>query len=134
MKKITLLFALLASVMSANATDKTMSEEEIIELIKPVGRVHLAGQETAQAEPVHTGPRTGEQLYNTFCTACHGAGVLGAPKKGNAGDWAPRLEKGMDAVLARAISGFNAMPAKGSCGDCTDDEIKGAIEYMTAGL
>lgn len=134
MKKITLLFALLASVMSANAADKAMSEEEIIELIKPVGQIHLAGQETAQAVTKPTGPRTGEQLYNTFCTACHGSGVLGAPKKGNAGDWSPRLAKGMDSVLANAINGINAMPARGSCADCTDDEIKSAIEYMTAGL
>lgn len=134
MKKITLLFALLTSVMSANAADKAMSEEDIIELIKPVGRVHLAGQEVAQAEVKPSGPRTGEQLYASYCTACHSIGVLGAPKKGDGADWSPRLEKGMDAVLAKAIKGFNSMPARGNCADCTDDEIKSAIEYMTAGI
>ncbi|NVK41848.1 MAG: cytochrome c5 family protein [Oceanospirillaceae bacterium] len=79
---------------------------------------------TANAE------RTGEELYNTKCSVCHASGVAGAPKFGNAEEWAPRAEKGLDALLATAKSGLNAMPPMGTCMDCSDDELKGAIQYM----
>ena len=69
-------------------------------------------------------------MYNQFCTACHSVGVAGAPKFGNAGDWAPRVAKGFDNLMSNAINGINAMPPRGTCATCSDDEIKGAIEYM----
>ena len=58
----------------------------------------------------------------------------GAPKTGDAGDWAPRIAQGKDVLADHAINGFNAMPAKGSCMDCSDDEIIAAIEHMIEGL
>lgn len=74
--------------------------------------------------------RSGEEIYNTKCAVCHVAGIAGAPKFGDAAAWAPRAEKGMDALLATAITGINAMPPKGTCMDCTDGELKSAIQYM----
>ncbi|MBP0050071.1 cytochrome c5 family protein [Marinobacterium sp. AK62] len=74
--------------------------------------------------------RSGEEVYNTKCSVCHAAGVAGAPKLGDAAAWAPRAEKGVDALLATAISGINAMPPKGTCMDCSDTELKSAIQYM----
>lgn len=74
--------------------------------------------------------RTGEELYNTKCSVCHAAAIAGAPKFGDAAAWAPRAEKGMDALLATAKSGLNAMPPMGTCMDCSDDEMKSAIQYM----
>ena len=44
--------------------------------------------------------------------------------------WAPRIAKGIDALLVSATNGLNAMPPKGLCMDCSEDELKGAIEYM----
>ncbi|MGL4930710.1 MAG: c-type cytochrome [Plesiomonas sp.] len=40
----------------------------------------------------------------------------------------------MDTLQKHAISGINQMPPRGTCTDCSDDEIKAAIEYMTQGL
>lgn len=117
------------AVMTAHADDKEKSDVE--KRIAPVGQVYIAGAEPVAAAP--TGPRSGEQVYQSACAACHGAGIMGAPKFGDAGAWAPRVDKGMDVLAKNAIGGFNAMPAKGGCVACSDDEIKLAIEYMVEG-
>ena len=120
--------AIAALTFSTASIAADMSHDAIAERIKPVGEVYLAGSEPVSNEP--KGPRTGAQVYGTFCIACHGAGVAGAPKSGDAGAWAPRIAQGNDVLKDHAINGFNAMPAKGSCMDCSDDEIVAAIEHM----
>ncbi len=55
---------------------------------------------------------------------------MGAPKKGDAAAWEARVAQGMDVLLDHAIKGFNAMPPKGTCMACSDDEIKAAIDFM----
>ncbi|GHD40702.1 Cytochrome c5 [Marinobacter persicus] len=111
-------------------------EDEIRERIKPVGEVCLQGEEcgaesAAPAESASSGgARSGSEVYNAACAACHASGAAGAPIMGDAGAWAPRIEKGMETLTDHAINGFNAMPARGACSDCSDDEIVAAIEYM----
>jgi cytochrome c5 len=68
--------------------------------------------------------------YNRACMACHMVGVAGAPKTGDAEAWAPRLEKGMDTLIASIRQGLNAMPAGGMCADCTDEEYTALINFM----
>ncbi|WP_269618947.1 c-type cytochrome [Zhongshania sp. BJYM1] len=68
--------------------------------------------------------------YKASCYACHGFGANGAPKTGVAADWAPRLEKGMDTLVKHVDQGFNTMPPKGLCFNCSADEFKALIEYM----
>jgi len=70
--------------------------------------------------------------YNRACAVCHTAGVAGAPKTGDAAAWAPKLEKGMDALVASVKSGLNAMPPKGMCFDCTDEDYVALITYMSS--
>lgn len=74
----------------------------------------------------------GQQVYQSTCQACHATGAAGAPKVGDKEAWAPRIAQGMDVLVANAISGKNAMPPKGACGSCSDDDIKSAIEYMVS--
>lgn len=69
--------------------------------------------------------------YEKSCKLCHDTGLMGAPKTGDAAAWAPRLEKGNDVLLKHAIEGFNAMPPKGTCMDCTDEDLQKLIEKMT---
>lgn len=71
--------------------------------------------------------------YQLRCFACHGTGAAGAPVAGDADAWGERMAKGMDAVMANAINGLGAMPARGLCMDCTDDHIRSLIEYMVEG-
>jgi cytochrome c5 len=106
----------------------------LLERIKPVGKVQVAG--AAPVGPaVAAGPRSGKDIYAGACTACHAVGVLGAPKTQVAAEWQPRLDaKGYDQVWKNAIDGIGAMPAMGACRDCTNDDIKAAIDYMIEGI
>lgn len=107
---------------------------DVVERIKPVGELCMAGDECAAAVvEVAAGPRSGKELYDTKCMACHAVGVAGAPKLGDKAEWGARVDtRGMDGLFTNAWNGINAMPPKGTCADCTEDEIKGAIEYMVA--
>ncbi|BBH48671.1 hypothetical protein KU43P_51480 [Pseudomonas sp. KU43P] len=79
------------------------------------------------------GAKTPDDVIAKHCNACHGTGLLGAPKIGDSGDWGKRAKEqgGVDGLLAKAISGINAMPPKGTCADCSDDDLKGAIKKMS---
>ena len=113
------------------AQEMTEEEKAIAERIKPVAKVNLASAAAQGA----AGARTGQQIYDQACAACHTPGILGAPKNQVAADWQPRLdEKGFDGVWQNAINGINAMPPMGACGDCSEDDIKIAIEYMIEGI
>ena len=113
------------------------SDEAIAERLKPVGEVCIAGQECkgvgAVAAAAGAGARTADDIVAKNCNACHGSGVLGAPKIGDAAAWKTRADAkgGLDGLLKSAIAGINAMPPKGTCADCSDDELKGAIAKMS---
>ena len=72
-----------------------------------------------------------EAKYKQSCMMCHAAGVAGAPKSFDAAVWAPRLAAGMDALVASATAGKGAMPPKGLCMDCSADQLKSLITYMS---
>ena len=72
----------------------------------------------------------GKKIYDTKCFMCHNAGVAGSPKLGDKAAWESRVATGMDAMVANAINGKGAMPAKGGCADCSDDDIKASVQYM----
>lgn len=69
------------------------------------------------------------EKYN-LCAACHASGAAGAPKTGVDAEWAPRMEKGIDTLVASVTNGLGAMPPKGMCYDCSADDYKALIEYM----
>ena len=138
--------------------DVDMSEAAVQERIKPIGTVATtaapAAAKPAKSEPAATAPakaaepaalapaasetaaassaRSGEEIFNSTCTACHSTGAAGAPKVGDKEAWAPRIATGMDTMLEVAIKGRNAMPPRGTCGNCSDDELKATIEYMVS--
>lgn len=72
----------------------------------------------------------GQKVCQTYCQACHAAGVAGAPKLGDKEAWAPRIAKGEDALLVSLNKGLNAMPPKGACMSCSEDELRAALDYM----
>lgn len=98
------------------------------ENIKPVGAVTVADQSGASAAAA--GPRSGTDIYNAVCMACHATGAAGAPKVGDKAAWTPRFAQGVDTLDSHAINGIRAMPPKGTCADCSDDEMKAAVAYM----
>ena len=74
--------------------------------------------------------RTGESVYNLGCAACHAAGLAGAPLFADQSQWEGRLEKGLEMLTNNAYNGYNAMPAKGLCMDCSLEEIERSVQYM----
>ena len=105
--------------------------EEIAERIKPFGSVCRAGEDCGTAAAVTaSGPLSGQAVYDQFCFACHMSGVGGAPLLGDVAQWEPRIAKGMDVLMDSTLNGLNAMPAKGTCMNCSDDELQAAVDYM----
>lgn len=103
----------------------------------PVGKVYVEGDEIPNAAPVVTvaaGPRTGDAIYKTSCSACHATGAAGAPKFGDKAAWAPRVKKGEAALMTSLTKGINAMPPKGMCMDCSDAELKAVLTHMLASV
>ncbi|MEM7077716.1 MAG: c-type cytochrome [Pseudomonadota bacterium] len=128
-----MLLALLLSAAALAIPPGTGSEIEA--RIAPFGAVCRAGDDCGSASAVAaTGPLTGQQVYDQFCFACHSTGVGGAPKFGDSAVWAERIDKGMDTLMSSTINGINAMPAKGTCMNCSDDELGAAVDYMLAEL
>lgn len=68
--------------------------------------------------------------YASKCSVCHATGVAGSPKFGDKAAWATRIGQGIDALLATVIAGKGAMPPKGTCVDCSDADLKTAVEFM----
>jgi cytochrome c5 len=118
-----LIIGIVYFVTSANkpAAGAVDLEQAVTARIQKVGRVEIRDANRAM--------RTGEQVFGAVCTACHTAGLVGAPKFGDAAAWAPRIKTGFDSLLNSALKGKNAMPAQGG-GDYADFEIARAITYM----
>jgi cytochrome c5 len=74
----------------------------------------------------------GEKIYNASCLACHGAGVMGAPKFADKAAWKPRMAKGQAALYGSALNGFKMMPPRGGNVALKDDEVKAAVDFITA--
>ena len=133
-KSLIALFGLAGLLLAANAG--AAAKDEIAARLQPAGQVCVFGEACAQgmkipgAAPAE--PKTPEGVYNTYYQACHATGANNAPVFGNAEAWQPRIAKGIDALYESGINGFNngAMPARGTCVDCTDDEIKATVDYM----
>jgi cytochrome c5 len=107
------------------------TNDEISERLTPFGSVCRAGDDCgAVAASAASGPLSGQQVYDQFCFACHTSGVGGAPLFGDAAAWEPRVAKGLDELMASTLNGINAMPAKGTCMNCSDDELSAAVDYM----
>ncbi len=144
--------------------EETMSTDEINKLIAPVGKLNTGAPKTvespvvaasadsapapadtssaapapvaapAPATPAPVAARSGKQVYDTACFACHATGAAGAPKLGDKAAWGPRIAQGMDTLVSHAINGFQGqtgvMPPKGTCAACSNDELKAAVKYM----
>lgn len=119
------------------ASAQAAPNDEIAKRLEPVGQVCVQGKECKGMEVVALAgggaAKTPKDVIAKHCNACHGTGLLNAPKIGDAAAWGERSKKegGLDGLLAKAISGINAMPPKGTCADCSDDDLKGAIKEMS---
>lgn len=74
--------------------------------------------------------RTSEAIVQSQCATCHKEGKDGAPKMGDRTAWTQRMSKGLDPLVASAVHGHGAMPARGGMPDLSNQDLRGAILYM----
>lgn len=154
--KISILF-LLSSPLAFADNGVSAKNKDALQRIEPVGQINIAepttttasasaptneapaqispevpAQTTTEAAPAATkvSAPTGETIYDQTCKTCHATGLAGAPKFGDTEAWKARAAKGMPQLLMHAEKGFNAMPPKGTCIDCSNEDLQEAIIYM----
>lgn len=104
------------------------------ENLEPVGEVRVTGEampalaSAGGQEEASSGPRSGEEVVNQVCAACHQSGTLGAPKIGDKAAWEPRVAKSMSTLVDHVSNGFNNMPPQK--GAASEEEIRKAIQWM----
>jgi len=102
-----------------------MTPERIADRLRPVGTVVLGAPVDAAAVL-----QSGEIVYKLSCSACHTAGVAGAPRTGDLAAWRPRLAQGFDVLVRHSIDGFKAMPPKGGNPNLDPIEVARAVAYI----
>src|SRR5690606_32861479 len=120
---IVLLVKFVGTSPRTGAGADAMTPEAIEARIQPVARFELRDASSTGAL------KSGEEVYKAQCSACHAAGVAGAPKLGDAGAWAARIKTGLQAMTTSALKGKGAMAPQGG-GDFSDTEITRAVVYM----
>jgi cytochrome c5 len=145
-----LLFALARSVAGRTQDQQVYAERDYLraveERLQPFSKVAIAGQDNSALAIKETTPsagqaggglpvpKTADEVYQQVCSACHGAGIAGAPKVGDAAQWAPRIAKGKDVLYKHAIEGYQGsagvMPAKGGRPDVPDDLIRASVDHI----
>lgn len=132
-----ILLVLLSFFSGALSAIVDFDKQQIQERIQPLGKVRVekgAEPETpiksTTTKVAEAGP-PGKATYEQYCIVCHRDGLAGAPKFENEADWKPRLAgKNIEEILTIVKNGLNAMPPKGTCGECSDEDLKAAIQYM----
>ena len=112
------------------ALSGSLNEKQILLRLQPEAQVNVIYDSGDDAPKPTTTADIGQQKYEETCRICHDAGIGGAPKFADKAEWGPRIAEGMDILVKHAIEGYKAMPPRGSCMTCTDEEIKKAVEYM----
>ena len=97
----------------------------------PAAAIPAAAKAAAAAKTADAG-NAGKAAFDSACTACHTAGVAGAPKLGDKAAWSARLAQGKPALYTSALKGKGAMPAKGGNASLSDDAVKAAVDFMLA--
>lgn len=123
-------------------TSKSKRFQIILYPLVVANAIAISGCESSNAKPLEADYRRAESLrpsdttlaqkYERSCIACHTVKGSNAPLAGFSGDWHPRIKQGMPTLLDHARSGFKAMPARGYCNDCSDEELSALIAFMSA--
>ena len=123
---IVLLVQYVTSDRQVGAGTAGQKDEAIAARIKPVADEGFTLKDVNAPKQL----LAGEDVYKATCAACHGSGAAGAPKFGDAGAWSARIAQGYDKLVANAVNGVRAMPAKGGNPDLDDIEVARAVVHM----
>lgn len=128
------------------ALAQSARDQLIAERLAPAGSVCLAGDacvsgsSAAGSSASTAGPAMAQAAsaefsasatYEQYCAMCHNTGMANAPRRDDAAHWTARVaEVGLATITNNAITGINAMPARGMCATCTDEQIGELVEYL----
>lgn len=74
--------------------------------------------------------RSGKEVVEAVCAACHAKGEQGAPRIGDRKAWSKRASQGLTSLTQSALTGIRKMPSHGGKLELTDLEIGKAVAYM----
>lgn len=94
------------------------------------GMMHRSGQTSGGGAAEQNATDEGERVYTSACAMCHGRGLAGAPRYGDAAAWAPRIKQGRKTLYDHALHGYRGMPAKGGHTDLSDAQVDQAVDHM----
>lgn len=109
-----------------------MNTSRFIFLVASVIALATFPDSTMSADIVNN--EVGQKIYSSYCSMCHDTGLAGAPKLGDQQDWGQRIEKGTEVLREHALNGLNAMPPKGACVTCSEDDLWAAVDFMLQSL
>lgn len=78
--------------------------------------------------------RQGATVYRQLCSTCHSSGQDLMPQLNDPQAWQPRLAQGIESLYRNTIDGIGDMPAKGLCENCSDAELRAAVDFMVKRL
>ncbi|MDI9347392.1 MAG: c-type cytochrome [Methylacidiphilales bacterium] len=117
------------------------SPEKIAARLQSVSQVMLDGESAVGSASTSSkstdvvlavylnGSKDPDALYKSACAVCHSGKLPNIPQLGDKAMWKPRIAKGKDQLLKNAISGINAMPARGGT-TMSDEQLKAVVQYM----
>ncbi len=76
--------------------------------------------------------KAGRSVFNNKCLSCHGEGIKGAPKLGDAAAWTDRVEQDLDVLIHHAINGHGGMPPKGGFSELKNAQVASAVAYVVS--
>lgn len=128
--------------VASAALAQSVRDQQIAERLQPVGSVCLAGEEcatgasaavvTGSVAQAATAGFSAQGTYDQYCAMCHNTGMANAPRRDDADHWAARVEEvGLTTIINNAITGINAMPPRGMCATCTDEQIGEVVQYLS---
>ncbi len=123
---IFLIVQLVLGIQADHKPDTTSdaAQKATLDRIKPFAKLVALDANAPRVE------KSGQEVFDAVCTACHTPGALGAPKFDNKGDWGARIAQGYDTLIKHAIEGIRQMPPRGGDGDLSDIEVARAVAYM----
>ncbi len=122
---VVLVLQFISNMRSVDKDSPAMAPEAVAKRLKPVGNVAFDN-----AGDAAQGPKSGEDIYKSVCSACHASGAAGAPKFGDKSGWASRIKEGQKHLVTTAIKGEGAMPPRGGGAGLNDLEVERAVVYL----
>jgi cytochrome c5 len=125
---LSLLVYLIYSTAFGYQVKENQSSKSLEKRLSPPYEVSISGVELEQEKISELLP--GQEVYEKYCSMCHGYAVAGAPKTGDKEAWKKRMSQGWETIMSHALGGYKGMPAKGNCLNCSNDDIRESIEYI----